>query len=125
MSPRPPSVLVLDDADVPVLDLAGPELVVHHVHGLLQAAALLVSERPRWLVMNPKRAWHRRVLALLPRELRPAVIGVGEGRSDVVDAWLSGAAPLSEVLERAQREASKRSDARRHRGGAPADFLPG
>lgn len=124
MSLRPPSVLVLDDADVPVLDVAGPDLVVHRVHGLLQAAALLVSERPRWLVVNPKRAWHRRVLAVIPRELRPAVIGMGEGRADFVDAWLSHATPLSVVLERAQREAAKR-EAQRHGGGASADFLPG
>lgn len=125
MASRPPSVLVLDDADVPVLDLAGPDLVVHRVHGVLQAAALLVSERPRWLVMNPKRAWHRHVLAVLPRELRPAVVGIGEGRADFVDAWLSHATPVSVVLERAQREAAKRVDARRHRGETPGDFLPG
>jgi hypothetical protein len=122
MSLRPSSVLVLDDANVPVLDLAGLDLVVHRVHGLLQAAAVLASERPRWLVMNPKRAWHRRVLAVIPRELRPAVIGIGDGTSDAVDAWLSEATPLPAALERAQREADRRAH---RREGGRADFQPG
>lgn len=121
MSIRPTSVLVLDDADVPVLDVAGLDVAVHRAHGLLQAAALLAHARPRWLVLNPKRAWHRRVLAAIPRELRPAVVGVGDGTDELVDAWWSTSTPLPVALEHAARAAATRL---RSTLGA-ADFLAG
>lgn len=109
MSSRPSSVLILDDADVPPVPQAGDGVVVHRAHGLLQAGALLASERPRWLVMNPKRAWHRRVLAVIPHEVRPAVIGVGDGPDDVVDARWLPSSPLAAVLDGASREALRRA----------------
>lgn len=109
MSSRPSSVLILDDADVPPVLLAGDGVVVHRAHGLLQAGALLASERPRWLVVNPKRAWHRRVLAVIPREVRPVVIGVGDASGDDVDARWLPSSPLAAVLERASREKLRRA----------------
>jgi hypothetical protein len=102
-------VLILDDADVPPVIQAGDGVVVHRAHGILQAGALLANERPNWLVVNPKCAWHRRVLAVIPREARPAVIGVGDAWGDDIDARWLPSSPLAAVLERARQERLRRA----------------
>ena len=114
MSPRASSVLVLDDASVPqVLQSDGRRVVVHRVHGVLQAAVVLASERPPWLVINPARAWHRQFVRLLPEWSRPTIVAVGRPAVDaaLVDGWLDPAASPDETwaaLDRALRRAAQR-----------------
>jgi hypothetical protein len=88
MAPRPSSVLVLDDATVPAVLASNSHVVIHRAGGFLQAAALLASQRPRWVVMRPERAWHRRFVLTLPATSRPAILSVGRARCDIADGWV-------------------------------------
>ncbi|MBL8919991.1 MAG: hypothetical protein JNJ54_14090 [Myxococcaceae bacterium] len=77
MSPRVPSVLVLDGADVPpVFQARGG--VVHRAYNMLQAGALLASVRPDVVLIDAARRWHLRFVQALPAGAGPPVVALGE-----------------------------------------------